>query len=300
LATLPTRRQPGLGAAVDEEALSPSGTKARLLPRRYNRVGRVKPAVGQSPFAGKAERYQKHRIDYPASVMAAALDAVTSSPDDVAADLGSGTGLLTRWLLDRGHTVFAVEPEPGMRRAAEEALRGQHDDRFVSVAGTAERTTVPDASVDLVTAGNAFHYFDGSLSRVEVARILRPGGHVLLVWHDVASAPNPFMIAYSVFLERFAPPALKTVHDPARSSASMEAFLGHLPFHDVDAGDHTYPLPWEALEGRFLSTSLAPFETDPRRPLVPAELRALFEHHQESGTIPFQLRWRFRWAKWRA
>jgi SAM-dependent methyltransferase len=256
--------------------------------------------IGHSLFAGKAERYRKHRIDYPGPVMAAAFAAITARPEDVAADLGSGTGMLTRWLLERGQTVFAVEPEPSMRQAAEQALGGRHGDRFVSVAGTAERTTLPDASTDLVTAGNAFHYFDPTLSRREVDRILRPGGRVLLVWHDLASAPNAFMKAYSAFLERFAPPALRMVHDAARGSGSMEAFVGQSPFHDEDAGDHAFPLTWQGLEGRFLSTSLAPSDADPRHPQILAALRALFDEHEQDAAIQFQLRWRFRCARWRA
>jgi SAM-dependent methyltransferase/predicted nucleotidyltransferase len=249
-------------------------------------------------FAGKADAYRRHRTDYPAPVVAAALHAVAARTADVVADLGSGTGLLTRWLVERGHTVFAIEPEASMRRVAEEALREQHGDRFVSIAGTAERTTLPDASVHLVTAGNAFHYFDPALSRREVDRILRPGGSVLLVWHDLASAPNAFMRGYSAFLETSAPPALRTFHDNARSTESIGAFFGKLPLHDEDAGDHTFPLTWEALLGRFLSTSLAPSAVDPRRPQILAKLRDLFEHHQEGSTIQFQLRWRFRWARW--
>ena len=81
----------------------------------------------------------------------------------VVADVGSGTGLLARVFLGRGHRVYGVEPNAAMRAAAGEDLRGFP--AFVSVAGTAEQTTLPDAGVDLVVAGQAFHWFDPAPAR---------------------------------------------------------------------------------------------------------------------------------------
>ena len=102
-------------------------------------------------------------------------------PSDVVADVGSGTGILTALLLDHGNTVHAVEPNAAM--AAEATARLGGNPRFHAVAGRAEATGLPDASCDVVTAAQAFHWFDIDPTRREFRRILRPGGAVVLVWN---------------------------------------------------------------------------------------------------------------------
>jgi len=91
-----------------------------------------------SLFLGKATEYARYRVDYPESVISAALQSVGIVRDDVIADLGSGTGMLSRWFLERGNRVFGVEPDDGMRQVAEKSLR-KFGASYVSVNGTAER-----------------------------------------------------------------------------------------------------------------------------------------------------------------
>lgn len=122
-----------------------------------------------SLFSGKAAEYAKHRTDYPEDVIRAALESVGHTPTDVVADLGSGTGLLSRWFLERGNRVMGVEPDAGMRQAAEASL-GRFGEKFKSVDGTAERTSLPDATATLVSVGSAFHYFDPIAAGAEVGR----------------------------------------------------------------------------------------------------------------------------------
>jgi ubiquinone/menaquinone biosynthesis C-methylase UbiE len=143
-------------------------------------------------FRGKAAEYAKYRVDYPEAVMSEALDRIGVTRDDVVADLGSGPGMLTRWFLERGARGFGVEPDEGMGQVAEEGLR-RFGPSFTCVEGTAERTSLGEASVSVVTVGNAFHYFDPSAARTEAKRILKPDGRVLIVGHDSVSSPNGFM-----------------------------------------------------------------------------------------------------------
>src|SRR5882757_4964006 len=93
-------------------------------------------------FVGKAEQYARYHTDYPGKVIESALAAVRLARDDVVADLGSGTGMLTRWILERGNKVIAVEPAAGMREVAERRLAVSGPD-FTSVDGSAEATTLP-------------------------------------------------------------------------------------------------------------------------------------------------------------
>ena len=105
-------------------------------------------------FTGKARAYAQGRPDYPASVVGL-LTQESRRENPRLADIGSGTGILSRAMLERGWTVYGVEPNDDMRKEAEKRLSAFP--RFHSVAGTAERTGLPGASVDLVTAAQSFH-----------------------------------------------------------------------------------------------------------------------------------------------
>ena len=123
-------------------------------------------------FSSRVEKYVRYRPGYPPDVVSLLERECGLTPGWVVADLGSGTGILSELFLANGNRVFGVEPNPEMREAGQRLLAGYP--RFVSVGGRAEATTLPDASVDLVTAGQAFHWFDRPSARAEVARILNP------------------------------------------------------------------------------------------------------------------------------
>jgi SAM-dependent methyltransferase len=249
-----------------------------------------------SLFQGKATEYARYRVDYPGSVISAALQSVGIVRDDVIADLGSGTGMLSRWFLERGNRVFGVEPDDGMRQVAEKSLL-RFGASFISVDGTAERTSLGDASVTVVTAGNAFHYFNSRATRTEAERILQRGGRVLIMGHDVASQPNDFMKAYFGFIAGVAVPEARVFHEQDRSLRATEIFFAGIPVHEEDMGDHTFNLTWDGLRGRFLSTAAAPAEDDPKRSAVITQLADVFRRFEKDGTIPFQLRWRYTWGQ---
>ena len=246
-------------------------------------------------FRGKAADYARYRTDYPDSVIRSALESVALSPADVVADLGAGTGMLSRWFLERGNRVLAVEPDPGMREVAGTSLQ-RFGARHTNIAGTAERTSLDDSSVALVVVGNAFHYFDADVARVEVARILQPAGRVLIVGHEHASEPNDFMRAYSDFIADVAPGEIKPFLRADRVSQAMQTFFRGSTFQERDMGDHTFRLTWDGLRGRFLSTSVAPPEGDIQREGVVAQLSEVFRRFERNGTVPFQLRWRYVWS----
>src|SRR4029079_8073667 len=116
------------------------------------------------------------------------------------ADVGVGTGLLSIPFLEAGYRVIGVEPNSAMREAGDRALEAF--DRYESVDGSAEATTLDDGSVDLVVAGQAFHWFDPDAARHEFARILVEGGHAALVWNIRAVAASPFMSEYEALVRR--------------------------------------------------------------------------------------------------
>jgi SAM-dependent methyltransferase len=125
-------------------------------------------------FGPAADLYDRIRPAYPAEAVAWALGA----PPRRVVDLGAGTGKLTRVLADAGHDVVAVEPDDGMLARLAESLPG-----VPALAGSAEDVPVPDASVDAVVAGQAYHWFDLAKAHPEIARVLRPGGVFVPIWN---------------------------------------------------------------------------------------------------------------------
>src|SRR5215211_465185 len=152
-------------------------------------------------FTGRVESYARYRPSYPQAVLdlLAAECGLTSA--SVVADVGSGTGLLSELFLENSNRVLGIEPNEEMRAAGERLLRDYP--RFTSVAGTAEATTLDDACVDFVAAGQAFHWFDPERARTEFARILEPTGWVVLIWNLRRKDATPFLAAYERLLETY-------------------------------------------------------------------------------------------------
>ncbi|WNI14985.1 class I SAM-dependent methyltransferase [Actinacidiphila sp. ITFR-21] len=133
-----------------------------------------------SSFGAVAAAYAEHRPDYPEAAVRWALEPALQTPDEVldVLDLGAGTGKLTASLVALGHEVTAVEPDDGMRAELVRALP-----EVTALAGSAEDIPLPDASVDAVVVGQAFHWFDQERALPEIARVLRPGGALAALWN---------------------------------------------------------------------------------------------------------------------
>ena len=139
----------------------------------------VEPAAAVG-FGRQAGSYAKVRPAYPAAVMETLTSLLPPTPDVHVCDLAAGTGILTRQLLDSGYRVTAVEPVGGMREELERQLAKAGVD---ILDGTAEHLPLDDRSVDAVTVGQAFHWFDPQPALTDIARVLKPGGVLLMVWN---------------------------------------------------------------------------------------------------------------------
>jgi ubiquinone/menaquinone biosynthesis C-methylase UbiE len=181
-----------------------------------------------------------------------------------------------------GCLVYGVEPNQPMREAGERLL--QKFPRFRSVAGTAEETTLVGASIDFVTAGQAFHWFDPEEARGEFQRLLKPSGWVVLVWNERRGAAYPLGDDYEKLLEAYATDYAKVTHKQLDDRA-IRAFLGKE--FQSETFVNSQSLDFEGLKGRLLSSSYSPEAGQPGHEWMLTELRKIFDAHQIDGRVDF-------------
>lgn len=244
-------------------------------------------------FTGRVSDYAAHRPSYPPELIALLAREGVLKPADVVADVGSGTGILTAMLLANGNTVHAVEPNAAMAEEARAQLGS--NPRFHAVSGRAESTGLPDGSCDAVTAAQAFHWFDVDAARAELARILRPGGHVVLVWNIRRTDSTPFLREYEALLQRFALDYAKISAGWA-DEAAIGRFFGVAGF-EARRLENRQEFGFEGLRGRLLSSSYAPPAGHPGHEPMLLELRRIFDAHQRDGEVAFEYDTQVYWGQ---
>jgi ubiquinone/menaquinone biosynthesis C-methylase UbiE len=243
-------------------------------------------------FSSRVENYVKYRPGYPPAIVdQLKLDCGLTS-DSVIADLGSGTGKLAELFLNNGNKVFGVEPNAAMRNAAEQLLT--HFPTFVSIDGSAESSTLSDSSVDFITAGQAFHWFDVPKARVECARILKTGGWVVLIWNDRKLETTPFLSDYEHLLLQFGTDYKEVRHDHA--TQSINDFFG-----PAEVSCRSFPnqqiFDLEGLKGRVFSSSYTPEPDQPAFIPMVEKLEQIFDQHQQNGLVTFDYDTRIYFGK---
>jgi SAM-dependent methyltransferase len=248
-------------------------------------IARAKMADVRDPkdrFSDRVEDYVRYRPGYPAALIELLIEECRLGPQCTVADLGSGTGIFSRLLLGTGARVFGVEPNASMRAEAERALNGEGG--FTSIAASAEDTTLPSASVDLVTAAQAFHWFDPLRTRAELSRILRPGGSVALVWNQ--RRESPFNTDYEQMLERFAPEYGGVRESNRAAEPKLRAFFDPVVPKNASFG-HEQRFDEAGVRGRLTSSSYAPQPDHPLHAPMMARLQDIFAAHQRGGEVTF-------------
>ncbi len=133
-------------------------------------------------FSNRVENYIKYRPSYPQKLIDYLIEIVGINKNSTVADIGSGTGIFTKLLVDKVKTIYAVEPNNEMRSAAIKAF-GNFSNCF-SVNATAENTTLENNSIDFITSAQAFHWFNIPKSKLEFKRILKRDGKLILIWNN--------------------------------------------------------------------------------------------------------------------
>ncbi len=231
-------------------------------------------------FSSRVENYVRYRPGYPPEVLELLKSECGLTPDSVIADIASGTGIFTRMLAKNGNRVFGVEPNDEMRRAGERLLESYSG--FKSIAGTAEATTLPDHSVDIVTAAQAAHWFDREKARGEFIRILKPGGWLVLLWNERRTDSTPFLREYEHLLLAYGTDYREVRHE--RTTAEIADFFSPSPFRSSTL-EMRQEVDYAGLEGRLLSSSYTPMHDNKNYEPMLRELRRIFDAHQDNGSV---------------
>jgi len=232
-------------------------------------------------FDGIAQIYAHYRPGYPHEAALFLASRLQLDERSVVADVGSGTGIFTRCLLDAGLRVIGVEPNEEMRQEAEARLAGHP--RFSSHSGRAEATGLPDGCVDLVTAAQSFHWFDKTRFQQECRRILRPEAAVAVIWNrrDPDAALNRALEA----LCHTWCPGFESLESgiPGSQSVYPSFFRGGAFVRRSFRNDLVWD--WPDFVGRTMSSSFAPrMGTPAYKPFLDA-LRNLFDQYSLEGKL---------------
>lgn len=232
-------------------------------------------------FTNRVDNYTKYRPGYPNAVLQLLRTSGHLSANAVVADVGSGTGIFTKLLLDEGYTVYAVEPNGAMRQAADDSLGG--DKKYHSINGTAEATTLKAHSADMMVCAQAFHWFDAHKTKAEFARVLKPSGNVALIWNNRQVEVDEFSINYELLLQQQASD-YKRVNHQNLTEANFNAFFKDGKYQ-LTRFPNTQVFDMEGLAGRAFSSSYVPSEETPEGALFLKKLQELFDRHQNNGTV---------------
>jgi SAM-dependent methyltransferase len=232
-------------------------------------------------FSSRVNNYVKYRPSYPAAIIDLLSAECGLTQDSIVADVGSGTGLLAELFLKAGNRVLGIEPNREMRETGEQLLKGYQ--RFGSIDATAEVTTLPAHSVDFITAGQAFHWFDRARVGAEFARILRSQGWIVLIWNERRIDSTPFLRAYEQLLRTYSTDYAEVDHKLIDQDVIRAAFPT-MSFQ-LRTFNNEQRFDLAGVTGRLLSSSYAPETGHPKHAPLLAELAAIFEEHQQNGEI---------------
>ena len=243
-------------------------------------------------FSERAAVYTRGRPPYPDAIVAHLRSVGALPADGVVVDIGVGTGLSAEPFLRAGHSVIGVEPNAAMRAVGDERL-GRYE-RYLSVSGRAEETTLAAHRAHLVIAGQAFHWFDPARAGMEARRILVPGGWAALIWNDRPAAGTAFLEGYEALLKVHGTDYEKVAHRHVDEDA-INRFFAPTPAR-VAYFDNPRTLAREDLLALVGSASYMPAPGHPRHAAMSAALEQLFDTHAIGGRVEMSYRTRMHYG----
>lgn len=237
-------------------------------------------------FSDRAENYAKYRPRYPEAVFEFLKQECGIDSSSEVADVGAGTGIFAGQIAPFVARAFAIEPNREMRQEAAKHLADVPNVAILD--GSAEQVPLEDSSVNLVTAAQAFHWFDQESARTEFARILRPPGWVALIWNVRDPGKDAFQEQFDQWLQTWAPNYKGANHGESELSR-IEGFFGPKSFKKA-VFRNAHFLFWEELLGRTLSSSYFPLPTSGQHDQSVQALKEIFDDQKVGGRVNFDYR----------
>lgn len=244
-------------------------------------------------FSNRVDSYTNYRPSYPKEAIDYLYNSVGLHSNSKIADIGAGTGIFSKLLLERGSYVIAVEPNQAMRTAAEQMLESEPN--FQTISGSAESTGLPDQSVDFIVCAQAFHWFDRLAAQTEFRRILQPGGKVVLIWNSRLTTGNSFRTEYDQLLHTYGTDYEKVNHKNISQSMLHSFFKeGTMQEASFQMGQE---FDFEGLKGRLQSSSYSPVPGHPNHTPMMTELQNIFDRNKREGTVLFDYETEIFWGE---
>jgi ubiquinone/menaquinone biosynthesis C-methylase UbiE len=233
-------------------------------------------------FSNRVENYIKYRPDYPKEIIDSLKEKIYLNSSWAIADIGSGTGILSKLFLENGNEVFGVEPNEAMRKAGEKQLINYKN--FTSTSGNAEETGLKNKSIELITAGQAFHWFDVEKSKIEFKRILKKDGYVLLIWNNRKVDSSSFLVEYENLLINYCIDYQFVNHKNFNNEILKKFFVKY----ELKTFPNWQVFDLKGLKGRLLSSSYAPMPDHPKFKLMIEKLEEIFIQNETRGKVKFE------------
>jgi SAM-dependent methyltransferase len=251
---------------------------------------------GKTRFTRRVPYYHISRPRYPIQVLDLMRERMSLSPTHVIADIGAGTGISSELFLGNGNTVYAIEPNEAMLAIAIEHY-GQNP-RFRPFAGSAESTTLADNSVDFAVAGQAFHWFNLSKAKIEISRIVKADGWVMLFWNMRHEEDSPLQRAYNQLMQDFDVEGLGEFRQTAgnRDEDDLNVLFGAGKWQQASFPNQQV-LDFDGFKARVLSASYMPLEGEDRYDELMTAVQKLFADHHNNHKVTLLYRTDVYWGK---
>lgn len=239
-------------------------------------------------FNNRAENYGKYRPTYPREIIQYLEETIGLSKGSIIADIGSGTGILSKVFLENKNKVYAVEPNENMRLVAEKSI-GEYND-FHSINGGAEDTNLKEKSVDVITVGQAFHWFETMETRKEFERILKPNGSIVILY-NIPKKSDEFMSKFLNFTEKYGEKYIKE----SIKDSKVEFFKDEI-IHKNNLINRQ-EVDFEGLKGLICSYSYMPSEENTKFESMMVELKELFNKYSKNDKVTLEYNTEISWCK---
>ena len=232
-----------------------------------------------SAYSSKAIKYAKYRWDYAPQAIQTILDVTHISDEAYIADIGAGTGILTKHFAGIAKRVFAIEPNAEMRHMAARILVPYPSCQIIDACARA--TTLPDHSIDLITVAQAIHWFEPEPAREEFLRILKADGWLAILRNSGTDKALQEAVAQLLTQEQGVKPS--HTNRPAERKP-LRFFYGGDDFQ-IRTFSFTMQETWEGFMGALSSASYVPDEVSPLYAKLERAARELFERFSSGGLL---------------